>query len=346
MRAVFDYHVDFVEKLSPNFLLKCKMPSNRIAKYRCIIHERATSTNIVHAVGNISFQCFTVFHLCSSITYCPLARLRNSDWDALRGTSSVREEDCSAAVQCGLHRAIRALEGAHSALCYFLERLFAQDMSARQQHWWVLCCALLPRHRASKQRVENKLAPQFQLLHCMATSSSGKGIKNVQELVDLYLSLMYDITFPAHWKGSQEPTTGSWEHVWKSWFCPAITVASLSNVGRAMLPAATATSRGLSHACNQGKFFLTLKHFAIRQATSGQNPSDHQQHFLQMDDCCCKVKHATAELMICRGRTWPRSPQHCLANSRATSFHCAGAIRSEYGDEAGLFTKQRQPIRR
>lgn len=95
--------------------------------------------------------------------------------------SSVREEDCSAAVQRGLHRAIRTLEGAHRALCYFLERLLAKDMSTRQQHWWILCCALLPRYRASKERVENELAPQLQLLHCVATSSRGKELNRSHE---------------------------------------------------------------------------------------------------------------------------------------------------------------------
>ena len=44
-------------------------------------------------------------------------------------------------------------------------------------------------------------------------------------------------------------TTGRWLHVRKSWVWPAMTVASLSSVGSARLPAATATSNGLSHAC-------------------------------------------------------------------------------------------------
>lgn len=50
-------------------------------------------------------------------------------------------------------------------------------------------------------------------------------------------------------------TTGSWLQVRKSWFWPAITVASFSSVGSARLPAATATSRGLSHACRRHNRF-------------------------------------------------------------------------------------------
>ena len=58
-----------------------------------------------------------------------------------------------------------------------------------------------------------------------------------------------------HWR--LRLTTGSWLQVRKSWFWPAMSVASFSSVGSARLPAATATSRGLSHACRHPSYCLS-----------------------------------------------------------------------------------------
>ena len=66
-------------------------------------------------------------------------------------------------------------------------------------------------------------------------------------------------------------TTGSWLQVRKSWFWPAITVASFSSVGSARLPAATATSRGLSHACRRHDRFYEA------WDTGCESASDHSE---------------------------------------------------------------------
>ena len=64
--------------------------------------------------------------------------------------SDVREENCSAAVESSLRRAVRALEGPHVALGDLLQGHLAQDVPAGQQHWRIVGRALLPGHRAGK----------------------------------------------------------------------------------------------------------------------------------------------------------------------------------------------------
>jgi hypothetical protein len=66
-------------------------------------------------------------------------------------------------VRPSLHRAIWALEHPAAAARNLQNALLTKHVVARQELWWVVCCALVPADRAREDAAVHKLLPEFNL---------------------------------------------------------------------------------------------------------------------------------------------------------------------------------------
>ncbi len=78
---------------------------------------------------------------------------------SVQQSHKIQEMDFLAQGEGGLNGAVRALEAAAGGFANLVDGLLAEHMPTGQHHGWIPLVALLPGHRACKDRPENKLPP-------------------------------------------------------------------------------------------------------------------------------------------------------------------------------------------